>query len=76
MYNDQMAKAFHSLRPPKHFSVTILDNEHFVVVKANEKEFMRLDDQGKRAAVEYLARVKNALEDNGAIVLLVRDGAE
>ena len=76
MYNDQMARAFHSVKPPKNFSVTILDNEHFIVVKANEKQFMRLDDYGKRSAVEYLARVKNALEDNGAIVLLVREGEE
>jgi len=76
MYTDQMARAFRSLQAPKNFSVQILDNDNFLVVKANEKEFMRLDDFNKRAAVEYLVRVKKALEDNGAIVLIVRDGAE
>lgn len=76
MYTDQMARAFHSLRAPQNFSVQILENEHFITVKANEKQFMRLSDSEKRGAIEYLARVKAALEDNGAIVLLVRDGAE
>lgn len=74
MYTDKMAQAFHSVRAPKNFSVQILDNEHFVTVKANEKQFMRLADTEKRQAIEYLARIKAALEDNGAIVLLVRDG--
>jgi hypothetical protein len=76
MYTEQMARAFHSLRAPKNFSVQILDNEHFLVVKANEKQFMRLDEFEKRSAIEYLVRVKNALEENGAIVMLVRDGVE
>jgi len=74
MYTDEMARAFRSVRAPKNFSVQILENEHFITVKANEKEFMRLGDSEKRQAIEYLARVKAALEDNGAIVLLVRDG--
>jgi hypothetical protein len=71
-----MARAFHSVRAPENFSVQILENEHFITVKANEKQFMRLSDSEKRGAIEYLARVKAALEDNGAIVLLVRDGAK
>lgn len=76
MYTEQMARAFHSVRPPKNFSVQILENEHFLTVKANEKQFMRLSEFEKREAIEYLARVKSALEDNGAIVLIVRDGVE
>lgn len=76
MYTDQMAKAFHSVRAPKKFSVQIIDNDNFLVVKANEKQFMKLVDDEKREAVEYLVRVKKALEDNGAIVLVVRDGVD
>lgn len=76
MYTDQMARAFHSVRAPKKFSVQIIDNDNFLVVRANEKQFMKLVDDEKREAIEYLARVKAALEDNGAIVLLVRDGEE
>jgi hypothetical protein len=76
MYTTEMAKAFHSIRPPKNFSVQLLDNEHFIVVKADEKQFMGLAEDGRRSAIEYLVRVKKALEDNGAIVLIVRDGVE
>lgn len=76
MYTEQMAKAFHSIRAPKNFSVQIFDNEHFLVVKANEKQFMQLGDFEKRSAIEYLVKVKKALEENGAIVMIVRDGAK
>jgi hypothetical protein len=37
---------------------------------------MLLTGEGKKQAVEYMIRVKKALEDNGAIVLLVREGGE
>lgn len=78
MYTDAMARAFRSLDhfAPKGFGVQLIDNEHFITVKAKEEVFMRLDDEGKRGAVEYLIRVKRALEDNGAIVLIVREGGE
>jgi hypothetical protein len=56
--------------------VQLIDHEHFITVKASEKMFMSLLDEDKRRAVEYLVRVKKALEDNGAIVLLVREGGE
>ena len=75
-YTEAMARAFRSLNPPPNFYVDIVDNEHFLSVRANEKLFLRLDDYGKRRAVEYMVKVKKALEDNGAIVLLVREAAE
>lgn len=73
-----MARAFHSLsgHAPKGFVLQIIDHENFLTVKANEKVFMKLADDEKRRAVEYMVRVKKALEDNGAIVLLVREAAE
>jgi hypothetical protein len=74
-YTDAMARAFHSLHAPKGFSVQIIDNDHFITVKANEKQFFALAEDGKRAAIEYMIRVKKALEDNGAIVLLAREAA-
>jgi len=74
MYTDAMKMAFHSITPPKNFGVQLIDNEHFITVKASEKVFMSLLDEDKRYAVEYMIRVKKALEDNGAIVLLVREG--
>ena len=78
MYTDSMRRAFHSLAhfAPKGFALQVIDNEHFITVKAQEKMFMLLDTDGKRQAVEYMIRVKKALEDNGAIVLIVREGGE
>jgi hypothetical protein len=74
MYTEDMKMAFHSIRAPKNFGVQLIDNDTFITVKAKEDVFMRLSDQGKREAVEYMVRVKTALEHNGAIVLLVREG--
>lgn len=78
MYTTEMARAFRSLDhyAPKNFSLQIIDNEHFLTVKATEKDFMLLTDDGKRKAIEYMALTKKALEQNGAIVLLVREGGE
>ena len=76
MYTDAMRKAFRSLDhfAPKGFKLELRDNDNFITVKAKEEMFMRLLDEDKRRAVEYMIRVKKALEDNGAIVLLVREG--
>jgi hypothetical protein len=78
MYTDSMRNAVRSLShyAPKGFALTIVDNEHFLSVRASEKDFMSLFDSDKRRAVEYMIRVKKALEDNGAIVLLVREGGK
>ena len=77
-YTDAMARAFRSLDSyaPKGFALQLVDHDHFITVKALEEQFNRLDDFGKRRAVEYMVLVKKALEDNGAIVLLVREGGE
>lgn len=74
MYTDSMRRAFRSLTPPKNFNVYIVDEEHFLTVLAKEKDFMSLSGEEKFEAVEYMIRVKKALEDNGAIVMLVREG--
>ena len=76
MYTDQMKKAFRSLDhfAPKGFAVQIIDDTNFITVKASEKMLMSLTGEGKRQAEEYMITIKKALEDNGAIVLLVREG--
>ena len=73
-----MRKAFRSLDhfAPKGFKLDLIDNDSFITVRASEKSFMSLLDDDKRRAVEYMVRVKKALEDNGAIVLLVREGGK
>lgn len=76
MYTDKMKMAFHSIRTPKGFGVQIVDHDNFLTVKASEKQFMSLAAEDRVVAVEYMIRVKKALEDNGAIVLLVREGGK
>jgi hypothetical protein len=71
-----MKRAFRSIHSPKNFSLTLIDNDNFITVKASEPEFMRLTVEDRVAAVEYMIKVKKALEDNGAIVLLVREGGK
>ena len=76
MYTDSMQRAFRSILPPREFMVDIIDNEHFLSVRANESQFMKLDEFEKRRAIEYMVKVKKALEDNGAIVMLVREAVK
>lgn len=76
MYTDNMRMAFHSITAPKNFGVSLEDNDTFLTIRAKEDIFMRLSGEEKMAAVEYMIRVKKALEDQGAIVLLVREGGK
>tara|TARA_B110000503_G_scaffold24933_1_gene39289 strand:- start:15312 stop:15563 length:252 start_codon:yes stop_codon:yes gene_type:complete len=79
MYTSEMRRAVHSLAhySPKNFYLDIVDEDHFITVIAPEKVFMALRDvESKRRAVDYMIRIKKALEDNGAIVLLVREGGK
>jgi len=76
VYTDKMKMAFHSLRGPKGFHLQVIDHNNFLTIKASEKQFMSLSGEERKHAVEYMIRAKKALEDNGAIVLLVREGGK
>ena len=72
-YTDMMKRAFHSIHAPKGFYVDVIDNEHFITLKINERVLMNLSHDDKIAAIQYVVQVKNALEQNGAVVLVTRD---
>jgi hypothetical protein len=72
MYTDAMRRAFHSIEPPKNFNVELLDNDQFLTLRIDEKNFARMVDNEKREAIEYVMKLKSALEDNGAVVLVAR----
>ena len=72
MYTNEMRKAFRSITPPKNFKVEIIDNEHFLTVRADEEAFVKLYHDDKIEAVQYMIAVKKALEQSGSVVLLVR----
>jgi hypothetical protein len=67
-----MRRAFHSIDPPKGFSIELLDSDHFLTVRLDERKFASMLHDEKLEAVRYVVRVKKALEDNGATVLVVR----
>lgn len=73
MYTDMMKAAFHSITAPRGFYLDVIDNEHFITLRINEKVFMNLLHDEKIQALQYTMRVKDALEQNGAIVMIVRN---
>lgn len=76
MYTDSMRRAFHSIHPPKGFGVNIIDNEHFLTIKLDERHFAGLVHDEKIAALQYVVRLKDALEKEGAIVLVTREAVK
>jgi hypothetical protein len=80
MYTLEMKRAFHSITPPPNFEVQLFEHNvegmFFIEIVADEKKFIRLLDEEKRGAVEYMIRVKDALERNGAIVQITRRAVE
>lgn len=73
MYTDAMRRAFHLVQPPSKFSINLIDNEHFLTIKLDERSFLHLTHDEKVEAVQYVAQVKKALEMEGAIVLVTRE---
>jgi hypothetical protein len=73
MYTDSMRRAFHSIQAPKGFSVELIDNDHFLTIKLDEKKFARMVHDEKIRALQYTVKLKKALEDNGAVVLVTRE---
>lgn len=73
MYTDSMRRAFHAVQAPKGFAVTIIDNDAFLTVKLDERQFARMDHDDKIQALQYVVNLKKALEMEGAIVLVTRE---
>jgi hypothetical protein len=73
MYTENMRRAFHSIPAPKNFIVNIIDNEHFLTIKLDERSFLPLAHNEKIEAVKYVTLIKKALEMEGAVVLVTRE---
>lgn len=76
MYTNNMRRAFHSVQPPKGFSIELIDNEHFLTIKLDEKHFAGMAHDDKIAALQYTLQLKKALEMEGAIVLVTREALQ
>lgn len=68
-----MRRAFHNIVAPANFKISLIDNEHFLTIKLDEKSFLPLTHDEKIEAVKYITTVKKALEMEGAIVLVTRE---
>ena len=73
MYTDSMRRAFHNIQSPSNFDISIVDNEHFLTIRLDERSFLPLTHDEKIDAVKYITAVKKALEMEGAIVLVTRE---
>lgn len=73
MYTHNMRRAFHNIPSPSNFNISIIDNEHFLTIKLDERSFLPLTHDEKIEAVKYVALVKKALEMEGAIVIVTRE---
>lgn len=73
MYTDSMRRAFHNIQSPSNFNISIVDNEHFLTIRLDERSFLPLTHDEKIDAVKYITAVKKALEMEGAIVLVTRE---
>jgi hypothetical protein len=74
MYTDSMRRAFHAVQAPKNFVVQVIDNEQFLTIKLDEYEFIKMNHDQKIEALQYVVQLKKALEMEGAIVLVTREG--
>jgi hypothetical protein len=73
VYTEEMRRAVHSITPPKGFGVEIIDNEHFLTVKLDERKFLYMGHDDKISALQYVVKIKKALEECAAIVLVTRE---
>ena len=76
MYTNEMRRAVHSITPPKGFGVEIIDNEHFLTVKLDERKFLHMVHDDKISALQYVVKLKKTLEECGAIVLVTREAVK
>jgi hypothetical protein len=73
MYTEEMAKAFHAITPPEGFAVDLYDNDQFITIMVDPASLVGLDEAAGQTIVQYILDVKKALEDLGAMVLVVRE---
>jgi hypothetical protein len=71
-----MRRAFHAIPSPKNFGVELIDNEHFLTIKLNEYDFLSMSHDQKIRALQYVVQLKNALEMEGAVVLVSREAVK
>ena len=76
MYTPEMASAFKSIVAPDNFGVILYENDDFLTMEIDPKDIVKLSDNEKVQAVEYVNNVKKTLESFGVVVFIVRKALE
>lgn len=73
-YTDEMRRAFRSVPVPNDkLRIEVIDNDNFLTLRIHLYPLLRMTGEEQRESVIYALTVKEALEQAGAIVLVVRD---
>jgi hypothetical protein len=73
MYTEEMAKAFHDIPAPEGFSVDLYDAENWITIVVDPNSLVGKSDQELQDIVNYINKVKLAIEALDGIVLVTRD---
>jgi len=68
MYTDQMKRAVRTFKAPKEFKIDILDYKDFLTIQFYESQWRHYNDSERFQCIQYLQKVKGALEKLGARV--------
>lgn len=70
MYTDEMRRAIRQVKPPKDFSIGIVDYDKFLSIQFYESEWRYLNDNERLRCIKYMEAVKKILESYGTSVTL------
>jgi hypothetical protein len=70
MYTPLMKKAVRSFQAPKDFNIDIVDYKTFLTIQFYESQWRHYTDTERFQCIQYLNKVKGALENLGAKVAL------
>ncbi len=70
MYTSLMKKTVRSFKVPKDFKIDILDYDTFLTIQFYESQWKHYTDTERFQCIQYLNKVKGALESLGAKVAL------
>jgi hypothetical protein len=73
-YTDTMRRAFRSVPLPNDkLKLEVIDNDDFLTLKLYLEPLLKMTGEERKESVIYTLMVKEALEQAGATVLVVRD---
>lgn len=67
-----MATAFKGIIAPDGFGVVLYENDDFITIEVDPNDLIKLSDEDKILAVDYINDVKRTLESFGAVIFIVR----